>query len=189
MLQIAVLISGSGSNLQSLIDDRNGYSICHVISDRKADGLKRAENAGIETSVVDSKIGQLKLSEKISRILKGKADYIILAGFLSILDKSFVGDWDGKIINIHPALLPDFGGKGMYGMHVHEAVIKSGVKRSGCTVHFVDTGIDTGEIINQMSLEVHSEWDAVQLQKEVLKLEHKILPETVRLLCEKQGKL
>ncbi|MBI9099560.1 MAG: phosphoribosylglycinamide formyltransferase [Spirochaetaceae bacterium] len=190
MLQIAVLISGGGSNLQCLIDTMKDsgekeFSICTVISDREASGLKRAEKAGIETHLVDRKIGRPKLSEEINRILSGKADYIILAGFLSILEESFIEQWMGKIINIHPSLLPDFGGKGMYGMHVHEAVIQAGAEVSGCTVHFVDKGIDTGEIINQMSISVDRSWDAVRLQKEVLKLEHKLLPQTVHLLCEK----
>jgi len=188
LLQIAVLISGGGSNLQCLIDSMNksgniGFSICSVISDREAAGLQKAEKAGIKTHLVDRKIGRVKLSSQINQILKGKADYIVLAGFLSILEKSFIEDWNRKIINIHPALLPDFGGKGMYGMHVHEAVINSGAKRSGCTVHFVDSGIDTGEIINQMSLHIESGWDADRLQKEVLKLEHILLPETVQMLC------
>jgi len=160
-----------------------GFSICSVISDREAAGLQRAEKAGIKTHLIDRKKGRAKLSSEINQILEGKADYIVLAGFLSILEKSFIDLWDKKIINIHPALLPDFGGKGMYGIHVHKAVINSGVKQSGCTVHFVDSGIDTGEIINQMSLEIESDWDAARLQKEVLKLEHKLLPETVRILC------
>lgn len=190
MLQIAVLISGGGSNLQSLIDGLevsgdNGYTICTVISDREAPGLQRAEKAGILTHLIDRKSGTEELSAEISRLLSGKADYIVLAGFLSILDESFIEQWKGKIINIHPSLLPDFGGKGMYGMHVHKAVIRSGAKRSGCTVHFVDKGIDTGKIINQMSLQIDSSWDAARLQKEVLKLEHRLLPETVRLLSKK----
>jgi len=194
LLQIAVLISGGGSNLQSLIDnsklsDGLGFNISAVVSDRKASGLQRAEKAGIKTCLIDRKIGRRELSAEISRVLKGKADYIVLAGFLSILEKTFIEEWNGKIINIHPSLLPEFGGKGMYGMHVHEAVIKSGVEKSGCTVHYVDSGIDTGEIISQKSLEVDSRWNAVQLQREVLKLEHKLLPETVRLLCEKRGRI
>ena len=196
MLQIGVLISGGGSNLQSLIDysaemrnerylsDDYKFNISAVISDRNASGLQRAEKAGITTHLINRKIGRQELSAEINTILEGKVDYIVLAGFLSILEKGFIEKWEGKIINIHPSLLPDFGGKGMYGMHVHEAVIKSGRKESGCTVHFVDNGIDTGEIIRQMTLEVHSSWDALILQKEVLKLEHKLLPETLRHLCE-----
>ena len=197
MLQIAVLISGGGSNLQCLIDssvqmekkrylsDDKKFKICTVISDREAAGLKRAEKAGIQTILIDRKIGRQELSAEISRVLTGVADYIVLAGFLSILEQSFIKAWEGRIINIHPSLLPDFGGKGMYGNYVHEAVIKSGVRKSGCTVHYVDSGIDTGKIIMQKSLVIKKEWDAEALQKEVLKLEHILLPESVRLLCEK----
>ncbi len=193
MLQIAVLISGGGSNLQTLIDrskdDENcGFKIITVIADREASGLIRAENAGLETLLIDRKAGSENLSNEISKILQGKADCIVLAGFLSILDSSFIDEWKNRILNIHPSLLPDFGGKGMYGMNVHKAVISSGTKRSGCTVHYVDTGIDTGEIISQLSLSVHESWDAEQLQKEVLKLEHQLLPETVSLLSEKWEK-
>jgi phosphoribosylglycinamide formyltransferase-1 len=193
LLQIAVLISGGGSNLQTLIDavETSGnkiFNICTVIADRNATGIQRAKKAGIKTYIIDRKFGSEKLSSEINEILKGKADYIVLAGFLSILDKSFIKKWEKKIINIHPSLLPDFGGKGMYGKHVHEAVIKSGTKKSGCTVHYVDTGIDTGEIIKQKILEVNSNWDAEKLQEEVLKLEHILLPETVLFLSEK-GKI
>lgn len=192
MLQIAVLISGSGSNLQSLIDCSQSYSdkfeIYAVLSDREAPGLKKAEKAGIITHLLDRNIGLQSLSEQINTILEGKVDYIVLAGFLSILEESFIGQWEGKIINIHPSLLPEFGGRGMYGIHVHESVLKAGVPYSGCTVHYVDSGIDTGKIIKQRSLEVNPQWNPSKLQQEVLKLEHRLLPETVLYLCEK-GKL
>lgn len=193
MLQVAVLISGGGSNLQTLIDKSSdavncGFEICSVIADRAAAGLERAEKAGIESFLIDRKEAGEKLFQEISKILKDKADCIVLAGFLSILDRSFIIEWKNRIINIHPSLLPEFGGKGMYGMNVHEAVIASGAKNSGCTIHYVDSGIDTGEIISQLIIPVQSGWDAVQLQKEVLKLEHKLLTETVCLLSEKWGK-
>jgi phosphoribosylglycinamide formyltransferase-1 len=130
-------------------------------------------------------MGREKLSQEINSVLEGQAYYIVLAGYLSILEKYFIQLWEGRIINIHPSLLPEFGGKGMYGHFVHEAVIRSGATQSGCTVHFVDSGIDTGKIIKQMSLSINPLWDASELQKEVLKLEHKLLPETVLYLCEK----
>ncbi len=190
MLQVAVLISGGGSNLQALIDysGENQFEICSVISDRYSSGLERAVEAGIDTFSIDRKKGTKYLSGEINEILKGKADLIVLAGFLSILDKSFIGEWRGRIINIHPSLLPDFGGKGMYGLHVHKAVIEKGVMESGCSVHYVDTGIDTGEIIGQMRLIVDSKWDAETLQQEVLRLEHKLLPETVSKIGKNWGK-
>lgn len=190
MLRLGVLISGGGSNLQSLIDvsssdSQAGFEIKAVIADRNAGGLERAAKAGIETWQLDRKVGPAVLAGELDRILDNNVDLIVLAGFLSILDSSFIEKWKGRIINIHPALLPDFGGKGMYGMHVHRAVIASGAKKSGCTVHYVDTGIDTGETISQMSLTVGPQWDAETLQKEVLKLEHKLLPETVKSLSQK----
>lgn len=190
MLRVAVLISGGGSNLQSLIDFARtehyaGYEIVTVISDRPAEGLARAEKAGIQTHLLDRKKGMKVLAENIDNLLESTIDYIVLAGFLSILDRSFIEKWKNRIINIHPALLPDFGGKGMYGMNVHRAVLAAGAEKSGCTVHFVDNGIDTGEIISQMSLDLDKRWNAEQLQKEVLKLEHKLLPQTLHLLCTK----
>ncbi|MBN2656654.1 MAG: phosphoribosylglycinamide formyltransferase [Spirochaetales bacterium] len=190
MLRVAVLISGGGSNLQSLIDYSRsnsdaGYEITSVIADRPAGGLEKAEKAGIPAHLLDRKKGMESLADDIHRLIYGQVDYIVLAGFLSILDSLFIEKWNKRIINIHPALLPDFGGRGMYGMNVHRAVLASGAKESGCTVHYVDNGIDTGEIINQMSLEIDQNWSAEQLQKEVLKLEHILLPQTLQLLCDR----
>lgn len=190
MLRVAVLISGGGSNLQSLIDFNSqeidcAFEITAVIADRQAEGLKRAEESNIPNWNLDRKVGMKALAEQINSILENRADYIVLAGFLSILDSSFIEKWKGQIINIHPALLPDFGGKGMFGLNVHKAVLESGAQKSGCTVHYVDAGIDTGEIISSSSLTIGKDWDANQLQREVLKLEHKLLPETVQSLCKK----
>jgi len=190
LLRVAVLISGGGSNLQSLIDfarreEKAGYEITFVISDRPAGGLARAEQAGIPTHLLDRKKGMKALAKEIHDLLDGRVDYIVLAGFLSILDSDFIGEWKNRIINIHPALLPQFGGKGMYGENVHKAVLSSGAEQSGCTVHFVDSGIDTGKIIDQMSLNIDKKWNAEQLQKEVLNLEHILLPRTLQSLCKK----
>ena len=187
MLQIAILISGNGSNLQALINHSRAkggsYSITAVIADREAEGLKRAKNAGIETFLIDRKIGNKALSAEIHRLLDGRVDLVVLAGFLSILEGSFTERWKRRVINIHPALLPAFGGRRMYGIHVHRAVIQAGVEESGCTVHYVDSGIDSGEIISQMRLKIGANWDANRLQKEVLKIEHRLLPETVERIC------
>ncbi|MDP4090979.1 MAG: phosphoribosylglycinamide formyltransferase [Bacillota bacterium] len=189
MYRIAVLISGSGSNLQALIDKiESGYLDCTiecVISDKKdVFGLKRAEEHGIKTFVLERKEYVRGLSEVIYEIVRGKVDLIVLAGFLSILDGDILKGFRNRIINIHPSLIPSFCGIGMYGIKVHEAAVKSGVKISGCTVHFVDEGTDTGPIILQKTVPVYYEDDACALQLRVLEQEHRALPEAVKLLSE-----
>lgn len=179
--KIAVLVSGSGSNLQSIIDNvENGNLNCeitYVIADRECYGLQRAEKYGIETLLLDRKIIDNKLANEIidSTLEKCKTDYIVLAGYLSILTEKFIKKWDKRVINIHPSLLPKFGGKGMYGIKVHEAVIKAGEKESGCTVHFVTNEIDAGEIIANVKVPVLEDDTPETLQKRVLEQEHKLL--------------
>lgn len=179
--KIAVLVSGSGSNLQSIIDNvENGNLNCeitYVIADRECYGLQRAKKHGIETLLLDRKIIDNKLAnEIIDSTLEGcKTDYIVLAGYLSILTEKFIKKWDKRVINIHPSLLPKFGGKGMYGIKVHEAVIKAGEKESGCTVHFVTNEIDAGEIITNVKVPVLEDDTPETLQKRVLEQEHKLL--------------
>ncbi len=162
----AVLVSGNGTNLQALIDNQQKNSDCPykinvVISDNPgAFALTRAEKAGIKTYVLEK--GNLKgqslrdyRTRQILEILrKEKTDIVVLAGFLTILSESLINEFPERIINIHPALLPDFGGPGMYGHHVHEAVLASGKKESGCTVHIVDKGCDTGRVILQRKVPV-----------------------------------
>ena len=179
--KIAVLVSGSGSNLQSIIDNvENGNLNCeitYVIADRECYALQRAEKHGIETLLLDRNIIDDKsVNEIIDSTLEGcKTDYIILAGYLSILNEKFIKKWDKRVINIHPSLLPKFGGKGMYGIKVHEAVIKAGEKESGCTVHFVNNEIDAGEIITNVKVPVLEDDTPETLQKRVLEQEHKLL--------------
>ena len=187
--RIAVFISGSGSNLQSIIDNiENGNLNCeisYVIADRKCFGLERAEKHGIKSIMLDKKLFGNKLSDEISAILENdieKTDYIVLAGYLSILSENFINKWNRKIINIHPSLLPKFGGKGMYGMNVHRAVIEAKETESGCTIHFVDTGVDTGEIILQIKVPVLSDDTPEILQKRVLEKEHILLIEGIKKL-------
>ena len=179
--KIAVLVSGSGSNLQSIIDNvENGNLNCeitYVIADRECYGLQRAEKYGIETLLLDRTIIDNKLANEIidSTLERCKTDYIVLAGYLSILTEKFIKKWDKRVINIHPSLLPKFGGKGMYGIKVHEAVIKAGEKESGCTVHFVNNEIDAGEIITNVKVPVLEDDTPETLQKRVLEQEHKLL--------------
>ena len=187
--RIAVFISGSGSNLQSIIDNiENGNLNCeisYVIADRECFGLERAEKHGIKSIMLDKKLFGNKLSDEISAILENgieKTDYIVLSGYLSILSESFINKWNRKIINIHPSLLPKFGGKGMYGMNVHRAVIEAKETESGCTIHFVDTGVDTGEIILQIKVPVLSDDTPEILQKRVLEKEHILLIEGIKKL-------
>ena len=189
--RIAVFISGSGSNLQSIIDNiENGNLNCeisYVIADRECFGLERAEKNGIKSIMLDKKLFGNKLSDEISAILENdieKTDYIVLAGYLSILSENFINKWNRKIINIHPSLLPKFGGKGMYGMNVHRSVIEAKETESGCTIHFVDTGVDTGEIILQIKVPVLSDDTPEILQKRVLEKEHILLIEGIKKLIE-----
>lgn len=190
--RIAVLVSGGGSNLQSIIDNieqRNlNCEISYVIADRECYGLKRAEKHGIKNVLLDRKVLKEKLSDEISNVLENddeKTDYIVLAGYLSILSPEFIKKWSRKIINIHPSLLPKFGGKGMYGMNVHRAVIEAKETESGCTIHFVDTGVDTGEIILQIKVPVLTDDTPEVLQKRVLEKEHVLLIEGIKKLLEK----
>ena len=191
-IRIAVFISGSGSNLQSIIDNiENGNLNCeisYVVADRECFGLQRAEKHGIKSIMLDKKLFGNKLSDEISAILENdieKTDYIVLAGYLSILSENFINKWNRKIINIHPSLLPKFGGKGMYGIKVHEAVIANKEKESGCTIHFVDNGIDTGEIITNVKVPVYEDDTPEVLQKRVLEKEHILLIEGIKILLSK----
>lgn len=188
MFNIAVLISGSGSNLKSIIDkskENKKYKVRVVIADRKCDGAKKALKENIETVVIDRKIYKENLFKEINEILSDKnIDLIVLAGFLSIVDEKFIKKWENKIINIHPSLLPKFGGKGMYGIHVHEEVIKAKEKISGCSVHYVNNEIDGGKIIMQKEVLVYETDTAEILQKRVLIVEHKLLPNAIIKIIE-----
>ena len=192
MLNIAVLISGGGTNLQALIDntkngDING-EIKIVISNRKdAYGLIRAEKAGIEALYINPLefTTQEEYNSKILEELeKRNVKLVVLAGYLKILSKEFIEKYRDRIINIHPSLLPDFGGKGYYGEKVHKAVLESGIKTTGATVHFVDEGTDTGEIILQETVEIREDDTVESLKARVLEVEHRLLVEAVRMLCK-----
>ena len=159
------------------------YKIDIVIADRDCGGLNIAENAGIKAVLLDRKVYKKDLFKKIDEEISN-IDLVVLAGFLSIVDSAFIRKWEGKIINIHPSLLPKYGGKGMYGIHVHEAVIANKEKESGCTVHYVTDTIDGGDIIMQTKVEVKEDDTAEILQKRVLVEEHKLLPATVKKLSK-----
>jgi phosphoribosylglycinamide formyltransferase-1 len=183
MFKIAVLVSGGGTNLQEIIDNienkRLNCKIEYIIADRDCYSLERGRKYNIKSVLLDKKEYGNKLSNEINKVLENKVDLIVLAGYLSIIDKDFISDWNNKIINIHPSLLPKYGGKGMYGMKVHEAVIANKEKESGCTVHFVDVDIDTGKILLQRKVDVSNNETPESLQKKVLKEEHQLLIEAI----------
>lgn len=195
MYKIAVLISGGGTNLQSIIDKvKSGYINCKieiVISDNeKAYGIERAKENDIYAIALSKKQYGDKLSDEILKIVEEKdIDLIVTAGFLSILKGDLLKKFKNRIINIHPSLIPSFCGKGMYGLNVHKAAINYGVKVSGCTVHFVDEGTDTGPIIIQKSVPVFAEDTAEVLQKRVLEKEHEALPEAIKFISENKVKV
>lgn len=186
MSKIAVLLSGGGSNLQTIIDAvEKGYLNCKidiVIADREAFGLERAKKHGIKTLLLDRKIYKSDLTKEIFKNISSDTDLIVLAGYLSILDGEVTKLWPNKLINIHPALLPKFGGKGMYGMNVHKAVVEAKETESGCTVHYVNADIDTGATIKQAKVPVYTDDTAEDVQKRVLAEEHKLLVEVIKEL-------
>ena len=189
MFKIAVLASGGGTDFQSIIDTVESKELNVKIEMLIAskDGiyaLERAKKHGIETHVVSRKEFGAQSSDKILELVKGRVDLIVLAGFLSILDGDILKEFENKIINIHPSLIPSFCGPGMYGLKVHEAVVNSGVKYSGCTVHFVNGDVDGGAILLQDVVPVYFEDDAETLQKRILEREHILLPKAVKLISE-----
>lgn len=185
-VRMAVLVSGGGTNLQKLIDsvekgDING-EIALVISDREnAYALERAKKYGIKAVYIEMKHCAERIMQELQKM---DIELVVLAGFLSILDIEFVKAYEGRIMNIHPSLIPSFCGKGFYGEKVHKAAVEYGVKISGATVHFVDEGTDSGPIILQESVPVYVEDTAEILAARVLEVEHKLLPIAVRLYCE-----
>lgn len=191
---IAVLVSGGGTNLQSLIDSEKtgmfGESEITLVVASKPDvyALKRAENNGIASVVLSKKDYDdiASYSKALVDILKNAdIDLVVLAGFLTIIDKQVYDAYPNAIINIHPALIPSFCGKGYYGLRVHQAALEKGVKVSGATVHFVTPECDAGPIIIQKAVEVKFDDTPESLQKRIMEeAEWKILPEAVKLFCE-----
>lgn len=191
--RLVVLVSGGGTNMQSVLDEIkngkiNGSVVAVVSSNADAYALMRAKNNGIDTFVCAVKdfSSRAERDDKILEILmRYKADYVLLAGYLGIIPEKIINEFPNRIINIHPALLPSYGGKNYYGLNVHKAVIAAGEKFSGATVHFVDGGTDTGLIIEQESLAVENSDTAESLQERILNnIEHKLFPRVVKDLCD-----
>lgn len=196
-MNIAVFVSGGGTNLQALIDAenrgeiKNGKIVFVLASNENAYALKRAEKAGIETAVVSRKAyGSKEDYDKaiLKQLEDKKIDLIVLAGFLSILGEELVSKYRNRIINVHPSLIPLFCGDGFYGKKVHTAVLESGVKVTGATVHFVNEITDGGAIILQKAVPVEQGDNEDILQYRVMRqAEWEILPKAVSLFC--QGKI
>lgn len=194
MLNIAVLVSGGGTNLQALIDAekagqiKNGRISLVVASRPGVYALERAANAGIEGVVLARKeyADVDAYSTALENLLKEKkTDLIVLAGFMTITNEAFTKAFENKIINVHPALIPSFCGKGFYGLHVHEAALARGVKLSGATVHFVNEVCDGGPIILQKAVPVEEGDTPETLQRRIMEqAEWKLLPQAVSLFCE-----
>jgi phosphoribosylglycinamide formyltransferase-1 len=200
-LKILVLVSGSGTNLQALIDAEKAGAlgngrIALVISDREgAYALRRARLAGISarTEIPDRSLAKEKrreeLSDRILRIAREEEiGLIIMAGFLSILQGDIIEAYRERIINIHPSLLPKYGGKGMYGTLVHQAVLDAGEKESGCTVHLVDEGTDTGPILIQRRVPVLEGDDAERLAERIHKEEHRAIVQAAAMMTDRLEK-
>lgn len=195
MFKIGVLVSGGGTNLQAIIDAVKsnvikGEIVSVVSNNKSAYALERARINGIEAVSMGRKqfSGINEYSKALaSHFLERKTDLIVLAGFMVILGEDFIKLFKNKIINVHPSLIPSFCGQGFYGLKVHEAVLKSGVKVTGATVHFVDENADTGPIILQKAVEV-KDYDTPEiLQKRVMEeAEWKILPEAIRLISQNE---
>jgi phosphoribosylglycinamide formyltransferase, formyltetrahydrofolate-dependent len=193
MLKVAVLVSGGGTNLQALMDSIEngavtGAGIRLVVSNKPdAYALKRASGRGIPSAVLVPKEYESREAfgeALIQKLQEAEIDLVVLAGYLVILPKNFVQAYEGRMINIHPSLIPSHCGTGYYGLKVHESVLARGNKVTGATVHFVDEGTDSGPIILQKAVEVEEDDTPESLQKRVMEqAEWKILPEAVNLIA------
>jgi len=191
-MRVAVLISGRGSNMEALIgacrDKKFPAEIVLVVSNRpKAKGLDVARKAGIRTEVVDHKAFDTRdaFEDTVHEILKeARIELICLAGFMRVLNPSFVNRWRDRILNIHPSLLPTFK-----GLHTHERALEAGVRFTGCTVHFVRPEMDDGPIVVQAAVPVTADDTPDTLADKVLKFEHIIYPEALRLVADGQARV
>ena len=191
MKRLAVFVSGSGSDMQSVIDGIeegkiDAQIVLVVASKEGIYAVERASRHGIACEVFsksDYATLESMYDKLIDRLRSLDVDFVLLAGYLTILTPNIIQAFPNRIVNIHPSLIPSFCGKGFYGLKVHQAAIDYGVKLTGVTVHFVDEGADTGCIIAQEAVRVESSDTAESLQKRVLAVEHRLLPEVVALLC------
>lgn len=196
IVRISVLVSGSGTNLQALIDAiesgeiENAKIVQVISSNASAYAIERAQDHDIPVNII-TKHDYADIRDRMDAILEmlrcEATDLVVLAGYMSILPKKVIDAYEDRIINVHPALLPKYGGKECYGIKVHQQVIAAGETESGATVHYVDEGIDTGKIIIQGVVPVKASDTPELLKERVLKKEHQILPEAVRMVMREKG--
>ncbi|HOK15490.1 MAG TPA: phosphoribosylglycinamide formyltransferase [Candidatus Kapabacteria bacterium] len=185
-LRLGFLASHSGTNMQAIIDSvKNGYfkaHLCAAISNNSQSGaLERARKEGIPAFHVSEKTHPGKVGQQVIEIFdKYQVNTVVLAGYMKKLEPFVIDHFNGRVLNIHPALLPKFGGEGMYGINVHKAVIEAGEKVSGATVHLVNADYDRGRILMQMEVEVLPDDTPESLAEKVLKIEHKLYPEVLK---------
>lgn len=187
-MKIAVFVSGRGSNLKAILinpDLKNLVQVVAVISDKLDCGaFEIAKEFGIKTFTSGVGEGKISNDEITSELKKLGCELIVLAGYLKLIPDNLIDNFENRIINIHPALLPSFGGKGMYGMNVHKAVFNSSAKVSGATVHMVDKTYDTGKIITQKCVDISDVNSPEEIAEKVLRVEHQILPDVVKAFAE-----
>jgi phosphoribosylglycinamide formyltransferase-1 len=181
---VVVCASGGGGNFQALIDARTdlGIDISILLVDRHCGAIDRALKHDIPYVVLDTARGNKTTFDAFNEAIPAQANLIVLAGFMPIVPDYICERWRGKIINTHPSLLPKYGGKGMYGIKVQEAVMQAKEKMAGCTVHFVNAGIDEGEIILQKAIPVDYSETPWQLGGRIFKEENRLLVEAIRLI-------
>lgn len=187
-LNVAVFSSGGGTNFQALLDHEKrgaGWRVAALICNREAGAIERAREAGVEAVVIPTKDRpESELARATLEVLdRHGVEVILLAGYLRLLPHDVVVRYPKRILNIHPALLPDFGGKGMYGMSVHRAVVESDAEVTGATVHFVDAEYDQGSILAQWQVSVFPSDTAADVAARVLRIEHQLYPRAVDHLC------
>ena len=187
-MKIAVFVSGRGSNLKAILDNpdlKNLIEVAAVISDKSdCKAFEIAGEYGINYFSVGDGAEKIKQTEITTLLKKLEVSFIVLAGYLKLIPLDLIENFEKRIINIHPALLPSFGGKGMYGMNVHRAVFNSSAKVSGATVHMVDKTYDTGKIIAQKCVDISDVKSPEEIAERVLKIEHQILPEVLKSFAE-----
>ncbi len=190
MFNIAVFVSGRGSNFLALYESlkkrQSEAQIAAVVADRNCQAVEKAKELGISTYFVSSKSREdfFTYEELKQILLEGETNLIVLAGFLKKIPDTFVDSFKSRIINIHPALLPSYSGKGMYGINVHKAVFNSRERYSGATVHIVDKIYDHGKILAQQKVDISTAKSPEEIAERVLEIEHRILPEVVRKIIE-----
>lgn len=187
-MKLAVFVSGRGSNLLSILQSRDLADLIEikaVISDKiECGAFEIAKQYSVPTFSLGDKDGLLSYKDLSNFLSQLNIDLIVLAGFLKLIPDTVIRDYKGRIINIHPALLPCFGGKGMYGMNVHKAVYNSSAKVSGASVHFVDESYDTGTIIAQECVDIKDVRSPEEIAERVLRIEHRILPSVIKMIAE-----